>query len=1192
MVPIIKRLAVPLGLLLVAGLPGYAQTSRATITGIVTDTTGAVVPGVEIIAENTATGLSYRAITNEVGNYNIGALPIGQYELTFASPGFRQLTRRGIRLTSGQIARIDVALELGAVTESLTVTAETAMIETENAQTSEGVQAEVFSELPLSFGGGRNMAEFADKLVPGVQGSAWNMKIQGTPAGSAGIVIDGMTNLAGFLPGDFGEASISPEAIQELNVQTGNVSAEYGRQSGGTLAFALKSGTNDLHGSAFYYLRNEVLNANNWNNNLQLAADPDFSDPATERFKRPRERRNDYGFSVGGPVFIPKIYNGKNRTFFFFTWEKFERNESGPTNLERTAPQPEMFDGDLSRLLTNNQVGTDALGRPVFEGQIYDPATLRQVNGQFVADPFIGNIIPSSRISQVARNFQSIFSQYYPPVTNTLTNNLYWTRYYQQNVKQLTIKMDHSLSDSQKISGYYYKHNFPRHFQDQGGLWSLQDPDYGGPLAKAMRQERRGYNWNVAHDWIIGPTLLNHGSFGINDNKNFYGSRQAGQGYAQEWGVTGVGNGLPPDQWSAPEFNLGTSPVATFESWGRRDFRDFDYKGYILNDTLSWQKGSHTLKFGFEWNRLTGQDFRNDSSGGIFNFEADTTGIPGQPYTSQTGNSFASFLLGQVDNATTGPPFNTSSYRDYAAAFVQDNWKVTPALTLNLGLRWSGNSPIYERENHMANFNPMLPDPGANGLLGAVEYMNSDYRSSTTGHWTDFGPTAGLAYRFLDKVVFRAGYGITYTPETLGWSMVPNNFVAGYAPDNSVLADSQGLYVPVFNIDNGYPGVETPGNLDPSWAQNRGGTIVSPDYTKAGYIQSVNAGFQVQVTSDLMVEMDWRGSKGTRLHAGANRRPNQIREEELSRGAVLGQVIDSPEAAAAAGLPYPYPGWSGPGWSTLVPFPQLTTRGLTAWGDPVGFSTYHSGNLIVTKRMSHGIYAYGAYTFSKTIANVNDVMGSGNTTGLQDVYNSTVYKSITGDDRTHRIKAAAMWELPMGRGRPLLGNAGGVVNALIGGWTISSILNYTSGAPLGVPDSLTKPVGWNGPAVYANFTAPDGGFTSQFDPDTFDPWNRDSPGNQMFDPSVFSSALPQQLGNSPVRFPTMRQPWTFSEDFSIIKRFALYERLRLELRLELLNAFNRHYFSGPETNMNNSYFGNIWRASGNRTGQAGLRVEW
>ena len=235
---------------------------------------------------------------------------------------------------------------------------------------------------------------------------------------------------------------------------------------------------------------------------------------------------------------------------------------------------------------------------------------------------------------------------------------------------------------------------------------------------------------------------------------------------------------------------------------------------------------------------------------------------------------------------------------------------------------------------------------------------------------------------------------------------------------------------------------------------------------------------------------------------------------------------------------------------------------------------------------------YGAYTFSKLIGNSGDLIQQGASVAQQDTYDRTKYKSISSADRTHVIKASMVWYLPMGKGRALLGNANRVVNAIVGDWELSAILNYTSGAPLTAPASRTTPVGWNGGTVVANFAAPAGGFENVFNPDTFNPWNANDPGNRFFDPTVFSNALPQQLGNSPAIFPTMRGLWTLSEDVSIIKRFPIKERVRLQLRMEFLNAFNRHFFGGADTNMNNSYFGNVRTASGARNGQAGLRVEW
>ena len=547
-----------------------------------------------------------------------------------------------------------------------------------------------------------------------------------------------------------------------------------------------------------------------------------------------------------------------------------------------------------------------------------------------------------------------------------------------------------------------------------------------------------------------------------------------------------------------------------------------------------------------------------------------------------------------VDSASVTPLYNSAMRRGYAAVFVQDNWKVTSSLTLNLGLRWSGNTPLYDSQDEIANFNPALPDPNANNLPGAVEYMGSGpgrsgRRSPAPGHWKDIGPTFGFAYQAARRLVVRGGYGVTFTPETIGWY---HYFVAGFKPSNNVESNSQGLYRPVFQIDGGYPGKTQPPNLDPSWGQKRGSTMTSPDYTKAGYVQHFNFGFQSEVAKDLLVELDWRASKGTRLHAAGNVRPNQIRSEFLSKGAVLGQVIDTPAKAAAAGLPYPYAGWSGTGANTLMPFPQITTRGLSAWGDPVGFSMYHSGNLIVTKRFSKGFHLYGAYTFSKAIANVSNVSSAGNTTGLQDAYNRQAYKSVMPDDRAHVLKSSLMFELPFGKGKPLLSSANRVLNAVVNGWTISAILNYKSGTPLGVPRSRRTPVGWNGPGVYANFNTPASGFARVFNPSAFNPWNANDPGNRYFDSTAFSDSLPQELGSSPPFFPTVRGLWNWDEDASIIKRFGIRERVGLQLRLELLNAFNRHYFGGPDMNLNNSYFGNVRTASGGRTGQFGMRVEW
>jgi hypothetical protein len=1216
---ILTRLICTVFMLLLTAFSVFGQIGRASLTGIVRDQTGSVIPGVSVTVVNKATGLNYKTTSNDEGIYTLGALPVGEYRISFQIAGFKEVVREGVILTASQIARIDPTFEIGAVTENVTVTGDASLLQTESSQTSASVSSRVFADLPLDFGEGRNMAVFANRLVPGVNGDRYTMRIQGTPGASQGILVDGMTNLAGFLPGDFAEASVSPEAIQELNVYTGNVSAEHGRQGGGTLNFTLKSGSNQPHGSAFYFLRNEVLNANDWNNNRLLALDPNFTQSQTPNFVRPKDRRNDWGFSGGGPIYIPKVYDGRNKSFFYFTLERYKNSTSGPGTLSRSVPQPNMWQGNLSRLLTGRRLkdamgkdAIDALGRPVFEGQIYDPMTTRNVEaGQvdpltgltavrkgFVRDPFENNVIPENRISDVARNFASIFNEYYSPVNGDLINNLYDTRYGFQNVRHYTLKADHSFSANHKVSGYYYKHGLPRNFQEGNfrQVWSLKDPEMGGPLSRAIRQERRGYNWNVSYDWIVSPTMLNHASFGINYNFNAFRSRQLGKSFADQFGITGVGLDQPEAEWTRPQISLGDSPVATFESWNHNANRDEKYRGIIVSDTFSYQRGTHNIKIGFEYNNLRYQSFRFDNSGGTFNFAARTTGLPGESFDSQVGNSFASFLLGLVDNANVTPVLNPTAYRTYGAIFVQDSWKVNNRLTLNYGLRWSGNSPIYEEEDRLAHFNPTLRDPNFGNLPGAVEYMGSGSgragrRTLYDGNWKDFGPTFGFAYRVTNRVVARGGYGISYTPEAFGWDFAD---FAGFRQTNSMPASNNPPFAPVFNIDDGYPGQTQPVNLDPSFAARFGGVRrFSPGYVRSGYVQSFNFGIQTEISKDLMVELDWRSSKGTRLHSGPNVIPNQINPKELARGDVLRQTISSPGQAAAAGLPYPYPGFSGLGAYTLLPFPQLGGRTLNSFGDPVGFSTYHSMNIIVTKRMAKGYYLYGAYTFSKGITNVTDLNVGGNSGGIQDTYNRALYKSISSLDRTHVFKSALTWDLPFGKGRTLLNGTNRVVNALVGGWTVSGILNYSSGTPLGHPNSRVTPgTAWNGPTVWANFNTPAGGFKRIFNPDTFDPANPNDPGNRFFDTSAFSDANPNSLGTSPNRFPQVRMLASFSEDASLIKRFTIREGIGLQFRMELLNLFNRHSFDSPQMNMNNNNFGNIVRASGNRIGQFGMRLEW
>jgi hypothetical protein len=305
-----------------------------------------------------------------------------------------------------------------------------------------------------------------------------------------------------------------------------------------------------------------------------------------------------------------------------------------------------------------------------------------------------------------------------------------------QDVKQYTVKADHSFGSKHKVSGYYYRNGFPRDFSENASeIWSLSDPQTGGPLSRAIHQERRGYNWSVSHDWVVSPTMLNHLQVGENWNGNAFRSINKGLGIADQVGIKGVGLGQPKSEITTPLITLGASPVATFQNFGLDANRDEFYRGVIVSDSHSWQKGAHSLKFGFEYNNLNFSGDYVNNTGGTFNFAARTTAIPGQSYTAQVGNSFASFLLGQVDSASLGPVYGLDTTRFYAAAFVQDSWKVTNRLTLNYGVRWSGNSNYYEANDRIANFNPNLIDPKF-GIPGALRSLVGQAIAEELSHIT------------------------------------------------------------------------------------------------------------------------------------------------------------------------------------------------------------------------------------------------------------------------------------------------------------------------------------------------------------------------------------------------------------------------------------------------------------------------
>ncbi len=1195
-------------ILALAAVPVWGQADRATISGTVTDPSGAVLPGVDVVATNVQTGVQTRAITNEVGNYSLLNIPIGTYQISIALPGFKTYERTDYKVTTGQKARLDVALQVGELTETITIAANSELIDTDSPLVSTTMQSEVITDLPLSFAGGRAVENFAYAVTPGAEGDNWTSFLVGGQAFSKEVLIDGISATA-QIQGHIGESSPTMEAVQEFKVQTSGMSAEYGHTSGGVFNFALKSGTNRFSGSAFYYARNEALNANTWMNNWNLS-----QDPGNTRYKRARDRQNLMGGSAGGPIVIPGVYDGTDRTFIFGALEHYQREsyQLGPMN--QTVPIPAFLNGDFSQLLTDQKVGTDALGRDVFAGQIYDPSTLRQVDGAWVADPFEGNIIPSDRISPISSRIVDIFRQHYTPmVPGRLTNNSALTEtntpWFHQT--QLTLKGDHAFNDSHKLSSSLIWTQRPRILVDQGGIWDPEDSNgWGGPLAKSRKQEVTSRRLVLTDNYTFQPNLINTLSLAYNRYRNpsVATADIAGGNWTSDLGLGQAAYGNFPDI----SFGAGVNGV---------DITDVGYNAngyyvgntYILSDSVDWIKGNHNFKFGGEvWRQE--ENAPSDNNLINFDFENWTTGLPLASFQNKVGFGFASFLLGDVDAASRGVPLSLYARRGYVAFFLNDDFKVTSRFTLNLGIRWEQSQPMTEANGNWANFTPNVLSTNPNGYVpidpgvpGALDYATGpDTTFEGPRDWKAFAPRVGFAFRMTDKLVLRGGYGIFYSPlGTQQWGGIPYGVYA--APDiaGTDRIQTNGKTVPNFGWDNGgYPGNFAPGGKDPNFLQ--WGMVAFDENTlKLGYTHQFNASVQYEVTPDTLIEAAYIGNNGNRLHSGFLRR-NQAQRDVFEAIPDPGAWVYDEGSAEAAGVPYPFPGFSGYAGMAVLPYPQVAHCGWKwcPWGpliyvsSPLGDSSYNSLQIDLTRRMSAGIAANLSYTFSRTQGNTESLFDEtwDYTGGIQDMYNlGAEANTVVSYDRAHVFKGLAQFELPIGRGRRWLADSNTAMDAILGGWSLTTIFRYDTGVPLGVNPDVWVP-GWTDPsngAVYAN-VASNGNFATSFDPQGFNPGSTSDPGNNYFNPGNFSQPSYGMLGNGARRYDQLRGFGTASEDIGLMKYWNVAETARLQFRMEMLNVGNRHYFQNPQTKITNgATFGQVISTEGTpRNIQFGLRLNW
>jgi hypothetical protein len=813
-------------------------------------------------------------------------------------------------------------------------------------------------------------------------------------------------------------------------------------------------------------------------------------------------------------------------------------------------------------------------------------------------------MIPQSRISKVSQQVLAVMAKDYPatvPGPNgdyLLPNNAYGAYNTWQRFTQLSVKGDHNISPRNHLSGSILRTTQPQYQANASGVHVWDNLQYGGPFSSAIVKPVDTHLIRIAHDYTFAPTVLNHFSIYFNRVTNSIDNLHAGQ--PNPVTIAGTSStSVPVINWSGGDryslTNLGQDKASD-------SVRSITY-GY--QDTLSWVKGRHTIKFGGEW-RVYKLSYIRQPDAGTFNFSSNETGLPG--LTQYTGNPFASFLLGNVDSASISITTPTLATYRSLGVFTQDDFRVSSRLTVNLGIRWDYNPTQTEEHNRMYSFSPTVIDPQT-GLPGALTFAgNCPLCNGSNGfveqHHRNFGPRAGFAYQLNPKTVMRAGYGIFFADRA------PNDYYgdpscsvgcSGWGWGISNVVNNPGNLAPAFNWDGGYPGSPLYTTPNPSQADNKSGALYWPSNAgRLGYTQSWNFNLQRELPFHMVADAGYIGTKGTALMANGLGVLNQLPPSALGLGSLLTSTVTSqaalPASAVALGARYPFGaiGKSIPVWQTLTPFPQLLNGATVgAWNAPLGFSNYNALQVQLNKQYSNGISWLANYTFSKTLANVTNVYSGGTGTPMI-AYNLALQKAIASYDQTHVVKIGLNYELPAGKGKRFISHSNAALNAIVGGWKLQYIGNYSSGTPLSFAANSAAS-GTNVGGNRALLTNPAGtGLGIPFESSNFNAalLQVGNPANQYLNTQYIKQPAPFTYGTSAPNVSQIRGFWGRSENIALQKNWTVKERVRFQLRAEALNAFNRHTFGGISTNPNSTTFGDVTSVSGNRTMQVGSRIDF
>jgi carboxypeptidase family protein len=1142
-----------------------AQSERGTITGAVHDSSGAVVTGASVRITNVATNVVIGTTSNDSGDFTLPDIAAGKYNLRVEKQGFRTFVLAGITVDAATSVRADANLEVGESRQTIEVQAAAIQLQTQDATSSTSVENTLVNDLPLVVSGTVRTPFDLAALTPDAKnlGGDNGFILGGGQAASYGTSLDGIsTNTSRALSKSW-VASNSPsvEAIEQFTAESNGFKAEYGHAGGGNLTYVSKSGTNQYHGSAYEFVRNNDFDANNFFSNASNIANSIY-------------KQNDFGATVAGPVWIPKIYHGKNKTFFFFSYEGF-RNRAGANGTAFTIPTPEMYNGDFSKWVTSS-------GALI---PIYNPLSqVQNADGSYTRQVFPGNVIPKSMFSAASMKALGVFqgsgmltpNNGAAPGTAAYVNNNYLettgTQVYPVNKE--SIKIDHTFSGKHRISGYY-GHDLEHQTAGPDGPPTLPGL-YSNYNDLVQETDVIRFSWI----WTISPTKINNFYAGGNDWRQ---DHKPPQEYIGNWQNKFCLTNVPNCNENLVNlFSGGTSDP--YSTWGGQADNGSENTVYGYNDDFTWVKGHHTFKFGgmFQINHYNG--FGRQCEAGCVGFSYQETGVPGGSNTNAGGNAFASFLLGYADSGQIDTVRFIGQQFYYVGGYVQDDWRVTDKLVLNLGVRYDINLPPTGLNDRWSDFSPTTPNPAAGGIPGAVLFAGSCsgcVGSRTLANmWTKgVGPHLGLAYSKDSKTVIRASYARSFGSLV---SVSGSTHNMGFTLTQSFSSSDSGI-LPTYTMDAGMPPWTAPPFINPSVSN---GTSVAwfqgNETTKLPAFDNINFSIQRQLSNTMVAEIGYNGVMGEHLQTELLQY-NQINPSYLTAFGtvaqsitVLNSLVGSP-TANAAGITAPFPGFNTL-WGSratvaqaLRPFPQYSYIDTYAGqGDHSGHSTYHALITKFNRRVTAGLTLQASYVFSKILTDSDTAWG---VQYAADFYNRGLEKSIGQFDVTHDFKFAGVYDLPLGKGQRWVNH--GPAAWLIGNWRLSSINIYDSGTPVGIGTTLTLPIYASGaagrvPAYVTSYNGWQPNWAGGFDPgkdNFFVPY-----GSGPF-PIQGSGTSLNSIGNVTRYNPKLRLFPNLNENMSLTKSFPIREKTSVEIRAEAFNILNRVRFGTGSTTLQSATFG-------------------